>query len=43
MASQSVVWFCHHGALSAQVVAFLLRPGDPRVYNLAGSADTPVA
>lgn len=37
--SQSVVCICHHGARSAQVVAFLLRQGYPRVYNLAGGVD----
>lgn len=36
---QSVVCICHHGARSAQVVAFLLRQGYPRVYNLAGGVD----
>ncbi|MBX3636143.1 MAG: sulfurtransferase [Rubrivivax sp.] len=37
--SQSIVCICHHGARSAQVVAFLLRQGYPRVYNLAGGVD----
>ncbi|MBX3602728.1 MAG: sulfurtransferase [Rubrivivax sp.] len=37
--SQSVVCICHHGARSAQVVAFLMRQGYPRVYNLAGGVD----
>ena len=35
-ASQPVVCICHHGTRSAQVVAFLLQRGYPRVYNLAG-------
>ncbi len=34
-----VVCICHHGARSAQVVAFLLRQGYDRVYNLAGGID----
>jgi rhodanese-related sulfurtransferase len=37
--SQPVVCICHHGARSAQVVAFLLRQGHDRVYNLAGGVD----
>jgi rhodanese-related sulfurtransferase len=38
-AAQPVVCICHHGARSAQVVAFLLQRGHPRVYNLAGGVD----
>lgn len=34
--TQPVVCICHHGARSAQVVAFLLRQGFEQVYNLAG-------
>lgn len=34
-----VVCICHHGVRSAQVVAFLLRQGWPRVYNLTGGID----
>ncbi len=37
--SQPVVCICHHGGRSAQVVAFLLRQGYDRVYNLAGGVD----
>ena len=37
--AQSVVCICHHGARSAQVVAFLRRQGCQRVYNLAGGLD----
>ena len=37
--SQPVVCICHHGARSAQVVAFLLRAGWPDVYNLRGGVD----
>ena len=37
--SQSVVCICHHGARSAQVVAFLERHGFGSVYNLAGGID----
>ena len=37
--SQSVVCICHHGARSAQVVAFLERSGFGSVYNLAGGID----
>ncbi len=37
--AQSVVCICHHGARSAQVVAFLHRQGCQRVYNLAGGLD----
>ena len=38
-AAQPVVCICHHGVRSAQVVAFLLRRGHSRVYNLAGGLD----
>lgn len=37
--SQPVACICHHGARSAQVVAFLLRQGYADVYNLAGGID----
>jgi rhodanese-related sulfurtransferase len=37
--SQPVACICHHGARSAQVVAFLLRQGFDGVYNLAGGID----
>ncbi len=37
--AQPVVCICHHGARSAQVVAFLRRQGCQRVYNLAGGLD----
>ncbi len=37
--SQPVACICHHGARSAQVVAFLLRQGYDDVYNLAGGID----
>ena len=37
--SQPVVCICHHGARSAQVVAFLERRGFDSVYNLAGGID----
>jgi rhodanese-related sulfurtransferase len=37
--SQPVVCICHHGARSAQVVAFLERQGFEAVYNLAGGID----
>jgi rhodanese-related sulfurtransferase len=36
---QPVVCICHHGARSAQVVAFLQRQGYRLVYNLAGGVD----
>ena len=36
---QPVVCICHHGARSAQVVAFLEREGFSTVYNLAGGID----
>ena len=34
-----VVCVCHHGARSAQVVAFLERSGFASAYNLAGGID----
>lgn len=37
--SQPVVCICHHGARSAQVVAFLMQQGWDDVYNLAGGID----
>jgi rhodanese-related sulfurtransferase len=37
--TQPVVCLCHHGARSAQVVAFLMRQGWTDVYNLAGGID----
>lgn len=37
--AQPVVCICHHGARSAQVVAFLERAGFASVYNLAGGID----
>lgn len=37
--SQPVVCICHHGARSAQVVAFLERQGHAQVYNLAGGIE----
>ena len=37
--TQPVVCFCHHGARSAQVVAFLERAGFASPYNLAGGID----
>lgn len=37
--TQPVVCICHHGARSAQVVAFLERHGHAQVYNLAGGVD----
>ncbi len=37
--TQPVVCICHHGARSAQVVAFLERQGFEAVYNLAGGID----
>jgi rhodanese-related sulfurtransferase len=36
---QPVACICHHGARSAQVVAFLERQGFTDVYNLAGGID----
>jgi rhodanese-related sulfurtransferase len=37
--AQPVVCICHHGARSAQVVAFLERLGFESAYNLAGGID----
>ena len=37
--AQPVVCICHHGARSAQVVAFLERMGFASAYNLAGGID----
>lgn len=37
--AQPVVCICHHGARSAQVVAFLERQGFEAVYNLAGGIE----
>ena len=37
--AQPVVCICHHGARSAQVVAFLEREGFEAVYNLGGGVD----
>ncbi|MDP3085811.1 MAG: rhodanese-like domain-containing protein [Rubrivivax sp.] len=37
--AQPVVCICHHGARSAQVVAFLLHHGHAEVYNLAGGTE----
>ena len=37
--AQPVLCICHHGARSAQVVAFLERQGFELVYNLAGGID----
>ena len=34
--TQPVVCICHHGARSAQVVAFLMQQGYTDVYNLFG-------
>ncbi len=36
---QPVVCICHHGARSAQVVAFLERQGHTHAYNLDGGID----
>jgi rhodanese-related sulfurtransferase len=36
---QPVVCICHHGARSAQVVAFLERQGHGHAYNLDGGID----
>ena len=38
-AGQPVVCICHHGARSAQVVAFLERQGHTHAYNLDGGID----
>ena len=37
--TQPVACICHHGARSAQVVAFLMHQGYEDVYNLAGGID----
>jgi rhodanese-related sulfurtransferase len=37
--SQPIVCICHHGARSAQVVAFLQHHGFEAVYNLAGGIE----
>jgi len=37
--ARSVVCICHHGARSAQVVAFLVQQGYGAVYNLTGGID----
>jgi rhodanese-related sulfurtransferase len=37
--AQPTLCICHHGARSAQVVAFLERAGFESVYNLAGGID----
>ena len=37
--AQPVLCICHHGARSAQVVAFLERMGFASAYNLAGGID----
>jgi rhodanese-related sulfurtransferase len=37
--AQPVVCICHHGARSAQVVAFLEQMGFASAYNLAGGID----
>ncbi len=37
--AQPIVCICHHGARSAQVVAFLERMGFESAYNLAGGID----
>lgn len=37
--TRPVVCLCHHGARSAQVVAFLMHQGYDDVYNLAGGID----
>jgi len=38
-AARPIVCICHHGARSAQVVAFLERQGFESVYNLVGGID----
>jgi rhodanese-related sulfurtransferase len=38
-AARPVVVFCHHGARSAQVVAYLSNQGFDEVYNLDGGTD----
>jgi rhodanese-related sulfurtransferase len=37
--TQPIVCICHHGARSAQVVAYLERQGFAAAYNLAGGID----
>lgn len=37
--SRPVIVFCHHGARSAQVVAYLSNQGFDEVYNLDGGTD----
>jgi rhodanese-related sulfurtransferase len=37
--TQPIACICHHGARSAQVVAFLMQQGYTDVYNLAGGID----
>jgi len=37
--TQPIACICHHGARSAQVVAFLMQRGYTDVYNLAGGID----
>jgi rhodanese-related sulfurtransferase len=37
--TQPIVCICHHGARSAQVVAFLQRQGFEAAYNLTGGID----
>ena len=37
--TRPVVCICHHGARSAQVVAFLAQHGHDSAYNLAGGID----
>ena len=37
--SRSVICICHHGARSAQVVAFLMQLGFDHAYNLAGGIE----
>lgn len=37
--SRPVVCICHHGARSAQVVAFLMQQGFDPTYNLAGGIE----
>ncbi len=36
---RDLVFFCHHGSRSAQVVAWLQRQGVQRVANLSGGID----
>lgn len=37
--AQPIACICHHGARSAQVVAFLMQQGYTDVYNLTGGID----